>query len=64
MVLRPLLSKTALLIASTTSSAAPISQIMSSPTLEPIAFSNANRYEACHSAIRDEIQVNLTDNSI
>lgn len=50
MVLRPLLSKTALLIAFVASSAALISQIMFSPTIEPIAFSDANRYEVCHGA--------------
>jgi hypothetical protein len=37
---------------------------MSSPTSEPIAFFDANRYEACHGVMCDEIQANLTDNSI
>ena len=37
---------------------------MSSPTFEPIGFSDANRYEACHGAMCDEIQANLTDNFI
>jgi hypothetical protein len=36
----------------------------SSPTSEPIAFFDANRYEACHGVMCDEIQANLTDNSI
>jgi hypothetical protein len=46
MVLRPRLPKTALLIASIASSAAPISRVMSSPTSEPIGFSDADKYEA------------------
>ena len=64
MVLHPLLSKTTLLTASAASCVALISLIMSSPTSEPIAFFDANRYEACHGVMCDEIQANLTDNSI
>ena len=64
MVLRPPLSKTALLTTSATFCVALISPIMSSPTFEPIGFSDANRYEACHGAMCDEIQANLTDNFI
>jgi hypothetical protein len=30
---------------------------MSSPNYEPIAFSDADRYEAWYGAMRDEIQV-------
>jgi hypothetical protein len=51
MVLHPWLLKTALL----TASIAPLCQVMSSPNYEPIVFSNADRYEAWHCAMRDEI---------
>jgi len=56
MVLCPRLPKTTLLIASTTTSAAPICQVMSSPNYELIAFSDADRYGVWHGAMRDEIQ--------
>jgi len=55
--------KTALLTVSTTSSVAPISPVMSSPTSEPIAFSDANRYEVWHSAMHDEIQALCSNNT-
>jgi len=35
----------------------PPSRVMSSPTSEPISFSDANRYEVWHDTIRDKIQV-------
>jgi hypothetical protein len=63
MVLRLQLPKTALLTASAASSAAPISRVMSSPTSEPIAFSDADRYEAWHGAMRDEIQALHSNNT-
>jgi hypothetical protein len=46
MVLRPRLLQIALLTASVASSTAPICWVMSSPTSESIAFSDADRYEA------------------
>ena len=45
-VLRPRLSKTALLIAFTVASATPNCRVMSSPACEPLTFSDADRYEA------------------
>jgi len=63
MVLRLQLSKTSLLTASTASFVVPISRVMSSPTSEPIAFSDANRYEAWHSVMRDEIQAQHSNNT-
>jgi len=55
MVLCPQLLKTTLLTASAASFAAPISRVMSSLTSEPIAFSDADRYEAWYGAMHDEI---------
>jgi hypothetical protein len=46
MVLCPWLLKIALLTTSAASSATPICWVMSSPTSESIAFSDADRYEA------------------
>ena len=57
MVLRPWLSKIALLTASAASSTAPIYWVMSSPNYKAIALYDANRYEVWHGAMRDEIQV-------
>ena len=36
---------------------------MYSPTSEPIVFSDANRYEAWHGAMRDEIQALCSNNT-
>jgi len=36
---------------------------MYSPTSEPIVFSDANRYEAWHGAMRDEIQALRSNNT-
>jgi len=57
MVLRPQLLKTALLTAFTATSVAPNCRVMSSFACEPLAFSDADRYEAWHGAMCNEIQV-------
>jgi len=56
MILRSRLPKTALLAASAAASAAPNCRVLSSPSCELLTFSEANRYEAWHCAIRDELQ--------
>ena len=56
MVLRSRLPKTALLAASTTASTAPNCRVLSSPTCEPLTLFDADRYEAWHCAMRDELQ--------
>jgi len=63
MVLCLRLPKPALLTAYAASSATPISRVTSSPTFEPIAFSDADRYEAWYGAIRDEIQALRSNNT-
>jgi hypothetical protein len=55
-VLYPRLPKTTLLAAFTTTSVAPICQVVSPPTYKLIVFSDADRYEAWHAAMREEIQ--------
>jgi histone deacetylase 1/2 len=57
MVLRPQLLKTALLTAFAATSVAPNCRVMSSFAYEPLAFSDADRYEAWHGAMCNEIQV-------
>jgi len=41
----------------------PPSRVMSSPTSEPIAFSDADRYEVWHDTTHDEIQVLLSNHT-
>jgi len=50
-------------MASVASYAAPSYRVMSSPTSEPIAFSDANRYKAWHGAMHDEIQALRSNNT-
>jgi len=56
MVLHPRHPKTALSTATAISSAASFSQVGSPPSHEPLAFNDANRYKAWHSAMNEEIQ--------
>jgi hypothetical protein len=56
MVLRPQQSKTALSTSTTTAAAASFSWVVSLPTHEPLVLNDANRYEAWHSAMCEEIQ--------
>jgi len=63
MVFHPRLLKIALLTASTTSFAAPNCRLLSSPACKPLTFSNADRYEACYGAMRDEIQALRSNNT-
>jgi len=56
MILRPRQPKTTLPTTTTTATAAPINQVASPPTHEPIAFTDINRYKAWHSSMREEIQ--------
>jgi len=56
MVLRPRLQKTTHLTASTAMSTSSISWALFPPTYKPIIFFDANRYEACHGAMKDKIQ--------
>jgi len=56
MVLRQRQPKTALSTATTTSSAASFSWVVSPPFHEPLVFNDANRYEAWRSAMHEEIQ--------
>jgi len=63
MVLHPRLPKTALLTASTAAFVAPNCQVLFSPACEPLTFSDVNRYEARHGAMRDEIQALRSNNT-
>jgi len=56
MVLHPRLQKTTHLTVSTAMSTSFISWALFPPTYKPITFSDANRYEACYGAMKDEIQ--------
>ena len=56
MVLRPRQPKTALFTATTTTSIASFSWVVSPPIHKPLLFNDANRYEAWHSAMHEEIQ--------
>lgn len=56
MVLRPWQPKTANMVASAAADAA-ATWVLLSPSFEPLAFSNADKYVACHDAICDEIKV-------
>ena len=56
MVLRPRQPKTILFTATTTTSTASFSWVVSPPIHKPLLFNDANRYEAWHSAMREEIQ--------
>ena len=56
MVCRPRQPKTALSTTITTAYDASFSLVVSLPTHEPLVFNDANRYEAWHSAMREEIQ--------
>jgi hypothetical protein len=38
-------------------SASPLSRVLSPPTYKPIRFFYADKYEAWHGAVKDEIQV-------
>ena len=63
MVLRPRLSKIAHLTASAAMVVAPIYQVLSPPIYETIAFSDADKYDAWHGAIQDEIQALCSNNT-
>jgi hypothetical protein len=56
MVLRLRQPKTALSAATAAASVVSFSRVVSPPSHEPLVFNDANRYEAWHSAIREEIQ--------
>jgi len=56
MVLRPRQPKTALTTTTAATSAASFSRVASPPSHEPLIFPDANRYEAWHNAMREEIQ--------
>ena len=56
MVCHPRQFKTTLSIATTTTSTASFDWVVSLPTHKPLVFNDANRYEAWHSAICEEIQ--------
>jgi histone deacetylase 1/2 len=56
MVLRPRQPKTTLSTATAATSAVSFSQVVSLPSHEPFVFNDANRYEAWHSAMCEEIQ--------
>ena len=55
MVLRPRQPKTALSTATVITSAASFNRVVSPPSHEPLFFNDANRYEAWHSVMREEI---------
>ena len=57
------MSKTALLAASSVASAASNCRVLSSPACEPLTFSDVDRYEAWHCAMRDEIQALHSNNT-
>jgi hypothetical protein len=61
MVLHPRQPQTTLSTTTTTASTASFSRVVSPPTHKPFAFNDANRYEAWHSVMREEIQVLRTD---
>ena len=63
MVLRPRLQKTTLLAASAAASAASNCRVLSSPACESLTFSDADRYEAWHCAMHDEIQALHSNNT-
>jgi hypothetical protein len=56
MVLRPRQPRTALSTTTAAASAVSFSQVFSPPSHEPLFFNDANRYEAWHSAMHEEIQ--------
>jgi hypothetical protein len=56
MVLRPQLPKITLLTTFATTSVVLICRVVSPLTYKPIAFSDVNRYEAWHGAMREKIQ--------
>jgi hypothetical protein len=55
MVLRPRQPKTALSTATAVACAVSFNRVVSPPSHEPLVFNDGNRYEAWHSAIREEI---------
>ena len=61
MVLRPRQPKTTLFITTTTTSTTSFSRVVSFLTYEPLVFNDANRYEAWHNAMCEEIQALCTD---
>jgi hypothetical protein len=63
MVLRPRLPKTALLAASAAASVASNCRVLPSPACELFTFSDADRYEAWHCAMCDEIQALHSNNT-
>jgi hypothetical protein len=55
MVLRPRQPKTALSTATVAAFTVSFSRVVSPPSHEPLVFNDANRYEAWHSAMCEEI---------
>jgi hypothetical protein len=60
-VLHPRQPKTTLSTAITTTSVASFSRVVSLPTHEPLVFNDANKYEAWHHAMQEEIQALRTN---